>query len=380
MKAFQRSVGFLLALLCAVGETWAMARGEGTVYVAPTETIRENYFWAGNILDFAGHALKDLVLFGKEVNVRGVIEGDIIAFAQRVRILGEVKGNVRVVGETVEIEGKIGKNATLGGKYVDVFKKAEIGWDLVVGGQRVYVEGKVNGEIKGGAGEAILGGEVGRDVELKTGELSVLPTTHIRGNLFYSAQREATIPKEAKIEGRVFYTPPPVVAPKPAPKGISFALELLWLLGLIATGAVLALLFPRHMREMGTDMLSRPWLNIGLGFLVLIAVPIGALLIAFSVVGIPLTLITWGLYLIALYISIPLLGTALGIKILGRLLKRETVNLYASMSLGITLFFLLQHIPYIKWIISLLGICWGLGGLQGAIGRRIKAGRLERQA
>ncbi len=371
---------FLLLTVLLVGEGLAIAPKEGTTYVASEETIKENYFWAGGTLDFNGRAQKDLVLVGKEVKVGGIVEGDVIAVAQRIRILGEVKGNVRALGETVTLGGKVGKNATLGGKYVEVAKGAEVGWDLLAGSQRLYVEGKVNGDIKARAGEVILGGEIGGSVDSKSRELSLLPTTHIKGNLLYSAERETVIPKEARIEGKVIYTPLPPLPKKPQPKGIPLALKFLWLLGLIAAGAVLVLLFPRHIRETGGYMLSRPWLHIGWGFLVLIATPIGATLIAISIIGIPLTFITLALYMIALYLTTPLVGTALGMKILGRLLKREVVNLYASMALGIIIFFLLKHIPFIGWIISLLGICWGLGGMQGAIGRRIRAGRLGPQA
>lgn len=370
---------FISLVILLKGYAFAVAPQEKATYIAPNETIKDNYYWTGGILDFNGHALKDLVLFGDEVNVRGIVEGDVIAFAQRIRIYGEVKGNVRALGNTISLLGKVGKNATVAGKSLEVPKGAEIGWDLIAGGQRLYVEGKVNGDIRGALGEAILGGEVGGNVDLKVRELSVLPPTHIKGNLIYSAERETVIPKEAKVEGKVIYTPLPFPAPKPAPKGIPFVFKLLWLLGFIATGVVLLLLFPRQMKETSEDMLSHPWLTIGWGFFVLIVTPIGATLIFFSIIGIPLTFITWALYLIALYLTTPLVGTALGMKILQRFSNREAVNIYASFGIGVVLFFLLKQIPFFGWIISLLGICWGLGGMQEAIGKRIKAGRLGPQ-
>jgi hypothetical protein len=57
-------------------------------------------------------------------------------------------------------------------------------------------------------------------------------------------------------------------------------------------------------------------------------------------------------------------------------LKREDVNLYLSMAVGVIIFYILQNIPILGWLMSLLGICWGLGGIRGALGRRIRAGRL----
>lgn len=366
----------LLLIGLFICNLYATSPEEKTTYISSGEIIKDNYFWAGSVFDFKGHALKDLILLGKEVNVRGIVEGDVIALAQKIRIEGEVKGNIRAVGEVVSLGGKIGKNATLAGKYVEIPKSAEIGWDLVLAGQRLSIEGKINGDIKGGAGETILGGEIGGSADLKTQELSILPSTHIKGNLIYSAGKEAVIPKEAKIEGKVVYTPPPPITPKPAPKGIPFVLKFLWLLGFLAAGTVLLLLFPRQIKETCEDMISRPGLTMGWGFFVLIATPIGATLIAFSVIGIPLTFITWGLYLIAIYLATPLVGVALGMKILRYLLKRDIVNLYASMGLGIILLYLLKHIPFIGWLVILLSVCWGLGGMQGALGKRIKAGRL----
>jgi len=262
----------------------------------------------------------------------------------------------------------------LAGKYVNISKGGEIGWDLLAGAQRLSVEGKVGGDIKGGADEGILGGDVGGNVDLRLKELTLLPSTNIKGNLTYSASRKAEIPKEARIQGKVIFKTIPTPPVKPIRREKPLALKLFWLLSLIATGAVLVLLFPRHMREIGSNMLDRPWLNMGWGFIALVVTPIGAMLIAITLIGIPLSLISLFIYFIAIYLSTPIVGTALGMKILQRLLRREDVNLYLSMAVGIVIFYIFQNIPIIGLIISLLGVCWGLGGLEGALGRRIRAG------
>ncbi|MBC7328217.1 hypothetical protein H5T87_08925 [bacterium] len=370
----------IFSLLSSGALSQTRAYPSETTYIPPGEVIKESYFWAGDTIDFNGHALKDIVLVGKNVRIYGVIEGDVIAFAQKVMIVGEVKGNVRAAGETVDIEGKVGRSVSLAGKYVEVGKSANIGWDVIAGAQRLYVDGRVGGDVKGSASEAILAGEVDGNVNLKTDELSVLPTVHIKGNLFYSAEREAVIPKEAKVDGKVVYKPKSEVPPKPLPAGFPFAVKLLILLGFLLTGVIMVLLFPRHMREISIDMVERPWAKLGWGFLVLIATPIGALLIALSVIGLPLTFILFGLYLIALYLATPLVGVALGAKLLQLLKKKMYPNLYASMAVGTIIFFLLGQIPLIGWFINLIGICWALGGMQGATTRRIKAGRLGPEA
>jgi cytoskeletal protein CcmA (bactofilin family) len=375
MKTSNYLFGVLFLLFFGVSISFPLDSEKNT-FIASNQVISESYIWTGNVLNFNGHALKDLILFGREVAVRGVVEGDVIAFAKRIEIEGEVKGSLRGAGETIDVRGKIGKNVSLAGKYVNILKGAEIGWDLLAGAQRLSVEGKVDGDVKGGAGEGILGGFVGGNVELKLRELTVLPTTQIKGNLIYSASREATIPKEAKIEGKVIFNPLPTQPPKPIRMRAPLSLRLFWLLSLIATGAFLVLLFPRHLREMGSDMLERPWLNIGWGFIVLIVTPISVIIIAITLIGIPLSLMSLAIYFIAIYLSTPIVGTALGLTILQRLLKREDVNLYLSMAVGVIIFYILQNMPILGWLMSLLGICWGLGGIRGALGRRIRAGRL----
>ena len=374
MKTSNYLFGVLFLLFFGVSISFPLDSEKNT-FIASNQVISESYIWTGNVFNFNGHALKDLILFGREVVVRGVVEGDVIAFAQRVEIEGEVKGSVRGAGEIIDVRGKIGKNVSLAGKYVNILKGAEIGWDLIAGAQRLSVEGKVDGDIKGGAGEGILAGDVGGNVELKLQELTVLPPAHIKGNLIYSASREAIIPGEAKIEGKVIFNPLPLQPPKPIRKGTPIALKLFWLLSLIATGAFLVLLFPRYLREMGSDMLNRPWLNIGWGFVVLVVAPVGAIIIAITLIGIPLSLMSLFIYFVAIYLSTLIVGTALGMKILQRLLKKEDVNLYLSIIVGIIIFYILQNIPIVGLMISLLGVCWGLGGIRGALGRRIIAGR-----
>ncbi|MDA2922112.1 carbohydrate-binding domain-containing protein [Patescibacteria group bacterium AH-259-L07] len=343
--------------------------GKKNIYIGSEEVIEGNFIQTGGIVDFNGQAQKDVIIAGGTINITGPVKGDVIVTGGNIKIKGEVEGNVRVAGGTIEIDNKVGKNVTIAGGTAVIGENAEVGWDVLVFGGSIEMRGKVGGNIKGGGGNAILANEVGGNVNLRldseNSQLILYPQPNIKGNLTYRASQKAEIKEGAQVAGETIYKPPaPLVTPIKKASGVSYLLsKILGLLALIAVGLLIILLARKKSKEVGERMLDKPWANLGWGLIYLIITPIVLILVAITVIGIPLSLIVLALYLIALYITKVFIGIALGQKLLKWWSKKQEVSLIRAMILGVVLFSILVNLPFVGWIIWLLGICWALGAM-----------------
>jgi len=343
--------------------------GEKNIYIGSEEVIESNFIQTGGIIDFDGQAQKDVIIAGGTVNVTGPVKGDVIVAGGNVKIKGEVEGNVRVVGGTVEISNKVGKNVNAFGGIIIIDQNAEIGWDVLIGAGSVEIRGKVGGDVKGGAGSVVLASEINGNVDLKLdpedGQLILYPQADIKGNLKYSAPQEAEIKEGAYVAGETFYEPivPPVAPFKKSFEVFSLLRKVLGLLALIVVGLIIILLARKKSKEIGERMLDNPWSSLGWGLIYLIITPVVLILIAITLIGIPLSLIILVFYLIALYITKVFVGIALGRKLLKWWKKGQEVSLVWAMILGVILFSIFTSLPFIGWIILFLGTCWALGSM-----------------
>ncbi|MGB2762295.1 MAG: polymer-forming cytoskeletal protein [Minisyncoccales bacterium] len=347
----------------------AIQDSKKNIYISSEEVIEGNFIQAGGIVDFNGQAQKDVIIAGGNINVTGPVKGDVIVTGGNIKIKGEVAGNVRVAGGTIEVDNKVGKNVNVFGGTVTIGQNAEIGWDVLVFAGNIEIRGKVAGDIKGRGGNTILANEVGGNVDLRLdseeGQLILYPQANIKGNLTYTASQEAEIKEGAKIAGEVLYKPTvlPVTPVKKALGLASFVGKIIGLLALIVVGLLIILLARKTSKKIGEKMLEKPWVNLGWGVIYLIVTPVILILIAITVIGIPLSLIVLASYLIALYLTKIFVGIALGQRLLRWIQKKQEVSLVWGMILGVIVFSILTNLPFIGWIILFLGTCWALGAM-----------------
>jgi len=99
----------------------------------------------------------------------------------------------------------------------------------------------------------------------------------------------------------------------------------------------------------------------GLGVLFLLATPIAAILICFTVVGIPVGIAAVLLYIIAIYSAQVFVGTWLGEKILGAAVGIAPT--LGRLALGLAIIRAVRIIPYLGALLGSIVVVWGLGAL-----------------
>ncbi len=349
--------------------------GNGTIYL-PEDLVYENIFFAaGENININAEMKDDVYLAGANVVINGPVEGDIIAIGSNVVINAEVKGNLRVAGSSVTIKGNVIKNVTAAGGMITVDSKAEIGRNLLIAGGIVEINGKVNKNLYGAGGQVILNNEISGSAYLSIdpeGKLILYPETNVAGNLEYTARQTADIKTGAKIGNEEKFSQwqkKQKMTPNVAV--LKWLAWLVMLLGTIIAGLVLVTLFKELILKSQKIIDKKVLISILKGFVYLIVTPFVLIILAITLIGLPLAFILGALYFIFLYISKIFVAVFVGEKIIKFFNKKQEAQLIWSMIAGLVVLFILFSIPYFGWLIKLTVCLWGLGVLMSVIKNKL---------
>lgn len=293
--------GLLLALLSASGAVQAADQAGGSLGddrflagddVSLAEQVEGDAFIAGGRSQIDGYVKGDALATGGTVDVRGEVAQDLYAAGGEVRIEAVVRGNARVAGGTVYLErsADIAGNATLAGGSVE--QRGHVGGQLIVFGGRVRLNGTVDG-----------------DVEIASDDIRIGPEAVIGGRLTYEGPNRPVVADGAVVTGGIERRHGRW---RSMGEGSGFGRVLvgvfrtLWFAGVLLTGILLIALFPRFTREAAAVARSATLTCLGLGVALLVAVPIVALMLFVTIIGIPLgfaTLMGYGLLLMLGYLT-----------------------------------------------------------------------------
>ncbi|MBT4495679.1 polymer-forming cytoskeletal protein [bacterium] len=390
MKKYFKNVAIFIGLILLfaipfVGQA-TMEKADENVYLAPDVVHEGNYYAAGNIVEIAGTVNGDIFVAGNSVTVSGAVNGDIFAAgnsvsitgdidgsvfsaASNIIISGEVLGNVRVAGSNVTIESEIGRNVMAAGSNIILTSNAEVIKHLNLAGAVLDVRSNVGGNFEA-AGESMkISGEIGGNTDLyfdKTGKVVFLPPAHLMGDFKYTASEELIISDDVTIDGEVVYNQ---FVPKVNKKQFLglftvgyFLFKLIQLFGLLVIGLVIVSLTKKKVKETADLMIKNPLAQIGMGIVWFIITPIIVVLLLVTVIGMPLAFLLSLIYIIFICLSKVFAGIAIGV-MLTKAFGWDKATLIGSMVLGIIALTLLKSIPVIGWLVGLVTMWWGIGGL-----------------
>jgi cytoskeletal protein CcmA (bactofilin family) len=332
---FKNVLAVLLAFVVVVGVVPGVAAAQaggteqvgGLVEVAVGETVTGDLSAVGGTVVVAGTVTGDVAATGGSVVVAstGVVEGDLAAIGGSVLVDGTVAGDVQVSGGSV----------------------------LVRDGARI------GGTLEAAAGSIRMDGQVAGDARLAGETVTVGPAAVVGGDLLYDAGTFTASP-DASVAGTVraqdgIVTGDPVIAPPAIPRGVG---AVYGLLANLVLGAALLLVVPRFtdtVRGVGTRQTLRSG---GVGLLTLVGVPVALVLVALTVVGIPLSLAGALAFALLLWVGFVYGSLVTGTWLLS-LLDRE--GRWLALGVGLAVVTLVGLVPFVGGVVEFLVLLVGLG-------------------
>ena len=280
---------------------------------------------AGSTTEFFGAAENDVFLAGNTVVVTGSAARDVFAAANTFTLSGSAGRGAYIAADTVKISGSIGGDAYINANKIVITDGAFIGG-------RLHCNSSAS---VSGAGAAAVKVERYESASRSGGSEAVL-----------AAMDRANFGR--KVISRV----------------ISF-------LGVTALAFVLLWLTPLWEtvdRKYYGAPFGRYAKAFGIGFAVLAGVPLAAILLFISNVGVRLALIVLFLYAAVLIASPVFLGFFLGALLWRRAMKKEPCY-YAELAIGILVWRVAASVPGLSFAVGLVSVPLGLGVVTLLLGK-----------
>lgn len=308
----------------SVGATTTLTQGTTT----PTQLSTENAYLMAAHVAVTEPLEKDLLAAGGVIEVTAPVAGDVLVIGGTVELEQPVSGDVRALGSRISVRGPVAGDLALAGASVEVGSKAH---ELFAAAARVYVSDGATGSVRVYGADVTLGGVYEGDVSVTaSNNLTLLPGTHIKGNLVYSAPQRVELPEGVLVDGGASYSgsyeyvPTNEQAERYALLGAAIFVIVRALAGMIAAGLIVGL-FPRFVRRiigwLGSDSGRRASLAGVLGLAVLFLTPVLLILFFISFVGAAV-----GLMLFVLYVFLLLLAHTFADIVVGACLRRHVFS------------------------------------------------------
>jgi hypothetical protein len=167
-------------------------------------------------------------------------------------------------------------------------------------GQTVRIEGVFERELRIAGATVTVAGEIRQPLEVVADTFEILPSARILGPLTYRGSSEARIADGAVVSGPITFNKIPERETRQA-RSFPAASTLLFSIHLLFAGLLVVIFLPRVETSVVAALRAQPGRSLIAGFVLLVTVPVAALLLVLSVVGLPLGLAMGALYAIALF-------------------------------------------------------------------------------
>jgi cytoskeletal protein CcmA (bactofilin family) len=346
-----------------------------SVYVAKDEIVSGNLYAAGGTITVDGTVSGDLIAAAQTINVNGRVEGDIIAAAQTIIINGEVGGNIRIAGNSLTLNGKVSRNVNAFGANIIFGADSRIGWDAYLAGANAEARGTIDGGLSGQAGQILISGKIGKDLNLKLGnggvnqQLTIAPETIINGDVIYASQNPANISDQASIAGK---TQRNALSAENSNALLSWIWKILFtIFSALTVGLVLVFIGKNITTKILDKMEESPLKALLPGLIIMFILPPIALVLLFTIIGIPLALLIAVWWLMATYVAKIFTAILVGRLIINNVFKKNDWPLIYSLIFGVIICWLIFSIPFIGWLLALVAIWIGLGGIWSYISQQL---------
>ena len=348
----------LLAVsLIATSGFSAEYRGGESIVVNAGDSLGNDLISASRYVDILGIIDGDLYSATQRLNMEGEIAEDLFAAAQEITIRGKVEDMVLGAGQSITIDGEVGGDVVAFGAEVRITPRARIKGNLFVGCSSLSLDGgRVDGWVRGTAGDLYLNGIVGDSVTIEAGA--------VRFGYDYSAAKGTRLTMKKQLDDEIQNVPSNLVVNIKEESAFYETGFFYWsLLAMLIVGLVISAIFKNFTYNLLSYMGKNIPKNIGIGLIILIAFPIVIAILVVLILTIPAALILLAFYLITLYLSSIFTGLYIGkyiFEVSGK--RKKQPNLILPLIVGLIVVVLLSHLPVIGWLIKLAVISFGAGG------------------
>jgi cytoskeletal protein CcmA (bactofilin family) len=333
-------------------------RSEGVLTIPASETIDDTLIVRGETVLIEGTITGDVIAFGEEINVTGSIRGNLFTFAEIVKVRGDVGGLVLGAANTYTLStSSVGGDLWLAGENIEVGGDVRIGRNVAIASDNVSVGADVGRDLFAYAETVDMSGNLGGNLEAFSQRLRLLGDAHIVGNVrFRGNEAELFRADEVRVDGDVEFLARPEEKNRYAT--VEFYLwQIAQLIAAFLFGLAMLWLVPA-LRGLSIGAGLEGLKSAGIGIVALVSVPIIAVLVAITLIGLPFTFLALVAWLLGIYLATIVVGASIG-----QMLVSNSDSMPLTLLAGLATVMVVVNLPVIGGIIGFIFTIIGLGML-----------------
>lgn len=347
---------------------------------APAQDMKQfslggDEYVAGNQVTLNAPVTHDAFAAGNSVSVMQPVTGDAHLAGNTVTLNGQVGGTVYAVGNNVSINAGVVDDVTAAGNNVSLTGERGVGGNVRLAGNAISIDAPVGGSALIAAQSVRLAAPVAGDFYFTGDRISFSDAAKIGGKVTIRTVSPANVPASVAPADRVTYeriqspeimTGAGDIARQSVGGFWQFFLPALWFfVVLVIIGVLWLALFRKRSAIAYRVAMGKPWKSLLYGIFSLSAfiglVPV----LAITVIGIPLIpieiiviVLAWliggiaGAYFVSMRVF-----SAFGMN------DARMVNRLIALIVGIAVAWVLGLVPFLGWLVHLILLFLGLGGI-----------------
>jgi cytoskeletal protein CcmA (bactofilin family) len=324
-----------------------------------------DFFIAGKSVTITTPTPGDLIAAGQKIDLSTSVGGDAVLAAGTVHATGNIGQDLYAAGRMVSISGNVSNNARLAGADVDITPESEILGNVSVAAGTAAINGAIRGYLQGVGNRIYINAPVDGDVEITARELELGPKAVITGRLWYDTREEVKRDPAARILGTIEHAEP-TSARMMSTESRSRGGFWIWTVGLMVLAAVLVASLRTFYSRLEDTLAAKFSLSLLAGFVGLAAIPVAAVVMFITLIGIPLGLLTVAAFLALILVGYVSTGIAIGDWALARLnASRSDKAAWRSLAAAaaILAMALFASIPWVGGLVIFAGTVMGSGAI-----------------
>ena len=356
-----KKIGFVLALVLTLamltamtGPAFAETSGAGFAEGSAAGSYDGSLFTAGGSVDSSAEVRGVQFAAGSDVHVQGGCEY-LMAAGNQLTFNGDAENDAFAAGNDVYIFGSVGR-------------------DLFAAGSTVEIRGSVERSAYIAAGSVIIDGSIGGDLYLSADKVVISDSAKIGGAVHYGSNAQVSAPKSVLSDAEVYEELQSASAPAHKSVGSKVLNIVLSYLGAAAVAFVLLWLTPiwekLDSKYYGADFGDYAK-AFGIGFAVLAGLPVAAVLLMITRIGLRLAFVLLLVYAAAIVASPVFLSFFAGMLIWRRALRKAPCY-FAELPIGLLAWRIVYCVPGLSFVVGLVAVPLGLGVLTLLLGKTKK--------
>jgi len=325
----------------------------------------------GGSMGYVATAAGTVQMTGGEVDNFSISGGTVALNGGRV-------GDLRVAAGDLKINNRITGDVQATAGTIVTTRDAVMSGDVELSGGDVAIDGVIENHLSVRAEHITIAGTIGGTVRLSAENIDVVPGTRIGGDLIYAGTEDIDLPEDVEVGGKVLRRDAEKreQRERDAMEDDSSFFQIIyaaWTIvygGLILCGALLLLIWPSlYGRAMDRFVRGFPG-NVLAGFIAYCALPVAFIILAFTLIGIPVAFLAMAAAAVVTGFGLILVCAWAGDRVRARFGRPEparATHRFGWGLVGFTLFLVAGLVPVIGALAQGLAILAGTGATLRAL-------------